>query len=295
MYAMESLLREFPFDKWSPRTYPIERAQMEEALEAGGILFLPRLAFTLSEAERRFLSPQWSSEKSKNINLRASENAPRGAVGGAEDLGAIGAMIARYREHAQSLVTALLPRYTGRLALAGTSFRPCEIEGRASSWRKDDTRLHVDSFPSKPNQGLRILRVFSNVNQEKPRVWRVGEPFEDMARRYLPKIPRPLPGSAWMLQALHITKSRRSEYDHLMLGLHDSVKADPEYQKSCPQQEIPFPPGCTWIVYTDQVMHAAMSGQHAFEQTFHLPIAGLGRPQTSPLQVLEKLTARALA
>jgi len=287
-------MHELSFDDWSPRASDSQLAAAEAALENGGILYLPRLAFGLSETETRYLSPRWSNEKRKNIALRADESAPRGAVGDAADLAALAAMLARFREHAESLVGALLPRYAKRMARAGTSFRPCEIEGRVSSWRKDDTRLHVDAFPSNPNRGLRILRVFSNVHPAKPRVWRVGEPFEDMARRYLPKIPRPLPGSAWMLETLHITKTRRSEYDHLMLGLHDSVKADMGYQKDCPQQEIAFPPGCTWIVYTDQVMHAATSGQHAFEQTFHLPVAGLGRPETSPLKVLEKLTGRAL-
>jgi hypothetical protein len=97
-----------------------------------------------------------------------------------------------------------------------------------------------------------------------------------------------------VLEKLHITKSRRSEYDHLMLGLHDGAKADPEYQKTCPQQRIEFPPDCTWIVYTDQVMHAAMSGQHAFEQTFHLPPEALAHPQASPLKVLERIAGRAL-
>ena len=291
---LQTLLHKLPVEGWSPQTTESERAAAERALEDGGILYLPRLAFGLEAAEERFLSPQWSDEKSKNINLRASEAAPRGASGGPGDLAAIGRMLARYRERAESLVAALLPRYTGRLARAGTSFRPCEIEGRVSSWRKDDTRLHVDAFPSNPNRGMRILRVFSNVHPSKPRVWRVGQPFEDMARHYLPKIPRPLPGSARMLELLHITKSRRSEYDHLMLHLHDGAKADLDYQKNSPQQEIPFPPGCTWIVYTDQVMHAATSGQHAFEQTFHLPVQGLGRPETSPLKVLERLAAKEL-
>ena len=61
--------------------------------------------------------------------------------------------------------------------------------GRAVSWRKDDSRLHVDAFPSRPNHGERILRVFCNVNPHgEDRVWRVGEPFEAMARTLLPRV-----------------------------------------------------------------------------------------------------------
>ena len=288
-------LHELPFDSWSPRVTDAERASAQKALETGGILFLPRLRFGLTESETRFLSPEWSDAKAKNISLKPGDPMPHGTKGSAADLAAIGAMLARFVDRAETLMFALLPGYARHLRRAGTSFRPCEIEGRVSSWRKDDTRLHVDAFPSNPNRGLRILRVFSNAHPSgKARVWRVGEPFEDMARRYLPKIPRQVPGSAWMLEKLHITKSRRSEYDHLMLGLHDGAKADLEYQKSCPQQRIEFPPDCTWIVYTDQVMHAAMSGQHAFEQTFHLPPEALAHPQASPLKVLERIAGRAL-
>ena len=87
--------------------------------------------------------------------------------------------------------------------------------------------MHVDAFPSRPNYGERILRVFTNVNPDgAPRVWRVGEPFEDMAKRFLPRIKPQMPGAAWLMNLLHVTKSPRSEYDHLMLHLHDAMKAD---------------------------------------------------------------------
>jgi hypothetical protein len=79
-----------------------------------------------------------------------------------------------------------------------------------------------------------------------------------------------------------------------MLHLHDRMKADMAYQKSAPQQEVHFAPGSTWICYSDQVLHAAMSGQYMFEQTFHLPIAAQRHPQLSPLQVLERLKGRQL-
>src|SRR6185503_3327133 len=121
------------------------------------------------------------------------------------------------------------------LARARTSFRPHGAAGRAVSWRKDDTRLHVDAFPSRPNRGERILRVFCNVNPHgDDRVWRVGEPFEAMARQLLPTV-RPM--RAWepaVLAALRVTKGARSEYDHLMLGLHDRAKADADYQARSP-------------------------------------------------------------
>src|SRR5476651_1941537 len=105
-------------------------------------------------------------------------------------------MIARFATSAADLVTSLFPRYAAYVTRARTSFRPQSAVGRSVSWRKDDSRLHIDAFPSRPNHGERILRVFSNVHPTQDRVWRVGESFETMARTFLPRIRDPLPGSA---------------------------------------------------------------------------------------------------
>jgi hypothetical protein len=175
------------------------------------------------------------------------------------------------------------------------SYRPVAVEGRETSWRKDDTRLHVDSFPSNPMRGRRLLRVFHNLNPNgQPRSWRVGEPFEDFARRFLPTIPKPLPGSAAVLHALHITKSRRSAYDHYMLQLHDRVKSDMAYQRDAQQLAVAFAPGTTWVVYSDQVLHAAMGGQFMMEQTFYLEPTDMLIPASAPLAVLQRLLGRPL-
>jgi hypothetical protein len=162
------------------------------------------------------------------------------------------------------------------------------------SWRKDDSRLHVDAFPSRPTDGERILRVFANINPQLPRVWRVGEPFEAMARTMLPRIRRPLPGAALALAGLRVTKGLRSEYDHLMLGLHDAAKADMDYQRQCGQQTVSFAPGTTWLCFSDQVMHAAVSGQYMLEQTIHLPVTALYDASRAPLAILQRLTGRTL-
>lgn len=288
-------LQEFSLASW---TGPIPEAMQNQALqclEKGSVLYFPRLGFQLSETERIFLSPSWSDGKSKNISLEKNTGI-RGARGSVQELEAMRAMIARFASQATALIAGLFPRYVAQLVPARTSFRPCEVEQRASSYKKDDTRLHVDAFPSRPNQGMRILRVFSNINpQGKPRLWRVGEPFEAAAQHYLARIKRPFPGSATLLQSLGITKGRRSEYDHIMLQLHDRLKADTHYQQHAPQQALALAANSTWIVFSDQVLHAAMGGQHMLEQTFHLPVAALRDPATAPLRVLEKLRGRSLS
>jgi hypothetical protein len=281
------------FADWHPRVAPEVTERLARDLEAGGVLVFPHLAFALAPEERRFLDVRWSDGRAKNISLEG--DAIKGATGTAPDRTALAGMVARFARDASGLVAALFPRYAPYLKRARTSYRPHRATGRPVSWRKDDSRLHVDAFPSRPNQGERILRVFCNVNPAgEPRVWRVGEPFEAMAARLLPRVRAQRPGEAALLHALRVTRTRRSEYDHLMLGLHDAAKADLDYQKRSPQEEARFVPGTTWVCYSDQVMHAASSGQYMLEQTIHLPLTALYEPARSPLAVLQRLTGRTL-
>jgi 3-deoxy-D-manno-oct-2-ulosonic acid (Kdo) hydroxylase len=290
------LTREFPFDTWDPVADAAVREAAIDALERGRVLHLPRLRFEVRPGERRFLSEQWLDERSKSVYLRGAARRLRGAKGGLDDLSGLRGLLERFAQQAQRLVSALLPPYCTVLRRGNTSFRPCEIAGRSTSWRQDDTRLHTDAFPSSPTGGARILRVFTNVDPSgAPRVWQVGESFADMAVRFLPRARRQLPGEAWLLSALKITKRRRTEYDHLMRELHDRVKSDMEYQRNAPRQRIEFLPGSTWIVFSDQVLHSVLSGRLVLEQTWLLPVASSRHPETAPLRVLERLTGRGLA
>jgi hypothetical protein len=294
------IVREFPDTTWADDG---PTRGVEATLESGAVLSFPRLPFVLAGAERKFLDPRWADGKAKNISLRWAADARggetrsemRGAAGAPPDLAALHAMIERYAVLSEAFALRLFPHYRGRLKRGNTSFRPVDVAGRETSWRKDDTRLHIDAFPSNPMHGTRLLRVFCNVNPTgAPRQWRVGEPFEAHAKRYLPMIRRPLPGSAWLLEKTGITKRRRTEYDHLMLQLHDRAKADAQFQRTSPQARVDFAPGTTWVVFSDQVLHAALGGQHMLEQTFYLDVADQLHPETSPRGTLERLLGREL-
>jgi hypothetical protein len=79
-----------------------------------------------------------------------------------------------------------------------------------------------------------------------------------------------------------------------MLQLHDQSKEDDAYQAVAPHWDVSFPPGATWMVFTDGVVHAALGGRYAFEQTFYLPVASMEAPEASPLKTLERLTGKTL-
>ena len=117
---------------------------------------------------------------------------------------------------------------------------------------------------------------------------------EETAARLLPRLRRPAPGSAQLLRLARLTRSLRSEYDALMLQMHDGMKRDADYQAGAAQTRVEFPAGATWICFTDMVAHAAMAGQHQLEQTFYLPVEAMAEPDRSPLRVLERLMRRRL-
>lgn len=264
------------------------------ALEAGKVLFFPNLGFELQPEERALLRPDIRDPGVRNISLNV-DGSLKGAVGDAATQAALAAMMARFREQVLALIATLLPFYVSALRLAPTSFRPTQVETRKQSWRADDRRLHFDAFPSRPSYGERILRVFANINPDGvARVWRVGEPFETVARKFLPKAHPYVRWQARVLEKLRVTKSLRSEYDHMMLQLHDGMKSDMDFQQNSLQETVPLPAGSVWVCFADQTSHAVMSGQYMLEQTLHLPPGHAYDPSASPLAILTRLVGRPL-
>ena len=284
-----------PHARWEAEIAPDFQREAAAALERGDVLFLSELAFDVSNGEEQLFSAGIAGS-SKNVGFDPVAKTIGGTVLDGDERQLLAGMMARFSRHATTLADRLLPAYRGRVAQGRTSFRPVEIEGRQTSWRKDDTRLHVDAFPATPVHGRRILRVFTNVNPERrPRTWRVGEPFDIVARRFAPQLRLPAPGVATALRWLRVTKTPRTPYDALMLQLHDRMKGDDAYQSQCAQMTMAFPAGSTWLAFTDQVSHAAMAGQYQLEQTFLLPVRAMIDEQRSPLRILERLKGRRLA
>jgi hypothetical protein len=289
-----SRIRSFAHSSWTAAGTS-DTISIVPALEDGAVAFLPSLAFDVSSSERAIFSPAILSS-SKN----ASYDPQTDRVGGTTLTGApleqLRAILRRFSDSAASLVDQVLPEYRGRVVRRRASFRPAEIAGRQTSWRKDDTRLHLDAFPASPTRGDRILRVFSNVNPDgRARTWRVGEDVAQVAVHFGDSLSVPLPGVNALLAALRITKAIRTPYDALMLQLHDRMKQDLQWQERSPQEQVELPAGSTWLTFTDQVSHAAMAGQYQFEQTFLVPVSAMLNESRSPLRTLERLKKRRLA
>jgi 3-deoxy-D-manno-oct-2-ulosonic acid (Kdo) hydroxylase len=286
------MLEELPVTAWKGPYDAALKTHAVSALERGAVLFFPRLAFALADAEKQFLDAGVSDGRAKNISLDHTTGKIQSSALTGEKAKALTAMMERFASQAAGLVQDLLP-YT-RVERARTSFRPVQVKDRHYSRINDDRLLHIDAFPSRPMRGRRILRFFANVAPAASRHWRVGEPFEDFARAFLPRVGAHLPGKSWLLDTLGVTHGRRSRYDELMLSLHDAAKLDASYQQNSPRQDIAFPPASCWLVFSDQVLHAALGGEFALEQTFHLDVSELTEPGRAPVKVLERLRGKTL-
>jgi len=274
-------------------------------LEAGVILYFPAPPFDLPQRDVEFLlalKPA-DSRLHKNISYRPESDLLRGFSDDASKP-RVHEIMRHYAAQVRGFVDAFLAPYAGRLQMDYASFRPLEEEGRDLSLHKRNDLLHVDAFPSRPTRGARILRVFTNVNPAKDRVWVVAERFPELASRFagaagLPKYANAT--GAWSqlkrgMSRVGLPVPDRAPYDEFMLHFHDWLKENAEFQQAKEgKEQIAFPPMATWLVFTDGVPHSALSGQFAMEQTFIVPVEALVAPEVSPIRVLEKLAGKAMS
>jgi 3-deoxy-D-manno-oct-2-ulosonic acid (Kdo) hydroxylase len=265
-----------------------------EQLERGKVLFFSHTPFDFPERDREFLlsQKQTGSRFHKNISYRPAKDQLKGVDDDSPDRERMITVMRNFSRAVTAFVVQFLAPYASKMKLDYSSFRPLEEQGRDLPLHQRNDLLHVDAFPSRPTQGGRILRVFANINPTTGRVWNVGEPFHE----FLPKlmqVKRIGPKSSGVGRALAHVASKiglapdRSPYDEFMLYLHDWLKENNDFQQNSPKQQLIFPPGSSWMVYTDGVPHAAMSGQYALEQTFIIPREALVAPQVAPCRVLE--------
>ncbi|MGA9208876.1 MAG: Kdo hydroxylase family protein [Terriglobales bacterium] len=280
-------------------------------LEEGRILLFSAPPFALPQEDRDFLlgRRQTGSRLHKNISYKPSKDQLSGfSSEDREQRERAHRILQNYSAEVTRFLAAFLLPYRQQWKLDYASFRPLEEKGRELPLHKRNDLLHVDAFPSRPTRGARILRVFTNLNPAASRVWRTGEPFHVMASQWTPqaglarRVARshsPLyaagRGLRAALHALRLPVADRSSYDEFMLHFHDWLKENTEYQQQSPQAAEEFSPNATWLVYTDGVPHAVLSGQFALEQTYIIPRQALVAPEAAPIEVLQKLCGVGLA
>ncbi|MCU1285860.1 MAG: hypothetical protein JWO13_2210 [Acidobacteriales bacterium] len=280
-------------------------------LELGDILFIPGIPFDIPQDDLNFLLQQEQSGGAfhKNVAYRTNEDRLTGFAGdNAVDADRTRSIMRAYSQSATKLLSMLLAPYTERWKLDYASYRPLEEDGRDLSLHKRNDLLHTDAFPSRPTNGDRILRFFTNINPAVPRKWMTTSPFDALAQQFAGKaggcaLPKPLGGFALdnavrgikqTFRSIGIPVTVRSPYDDFMLRFHNFLKENGEFQKNCPKEYWDFPPNSCWMVYTDMTSHAVLSGQYALEQTYIVSKDAMVTPEKAPVRILEKMVGAPL-
>jgi hypothetical protein len=278
-------------------------------LEAGEILYFPKTPIAILQSDLDFLLGQQQTDSSlhKNIAYKPNIDKLSGVDLKTADASAVARLQSIMRAYSQAVVnflTGFLSPYHSNWKLDYASFRPQEERGRDLSVRRRNDLLHTDAFPTRPTHGARILRFFNNIHPTRTRDWVVGDPFATVVRQFAPGQIAPrlgtgltraakLLGRAVGLDAA-IPSLKRSPYDDFMMRFHNFLKENPRFQAETPKYPWQFPPGSSWMVYTDTVPHAVLAGQYALEQTLLVAPEALVAPQTSPLKVLEAVAGTTL-
>jgi hypothetical protein len=290
-----------------PDSAAVRSRQCCEQLEAGKVLYMDRIPYYFPQADREFLlsQRQSGSRLHKNVSYRPHQDVLRGAASGGEDEERLHDIMRRYSAEVARFLGQLLQPYAAHWMLDYASYRPEEEQGRDLPVHKRNDLLHVDSFPTRPMHGRRILRCFSNINPTAPRVWNTTEDFSVLAQQYAADAglagfaargsARSNPLVRGVKKMFGLKGVDQSAYDRFMLRFHDYLKEKTDFQQNCRKVRIEFPPGSTWICFTDSVAHAVLSGQYALEQTFIIGLRGLVTPEKAPIRVLEKIAGKPLA
>jgi hypothetical protein len=269
-------------------------------LESANILFFPNTPLDISAADREVLlgQKQTSAAFHKNVAYRPAENRVTGLdKSEAAEAERLRAILQNYSQNAANFLAALLPPYAGKWKLDFASYRPIEERGRPARLHARNDLPHVDAFPTRPTNGDRILRLFTNINPAQNRVWMTAPPFAAIAPHFAKSVGLPARRSSdpfssalrRVARAANLPGSRRSPYDHFMHECHNAMKEDTAFQQVIAKQRWDFPPNSTWVVLTDCVSHAVLEGQYALEQTFIISRQAMVRPELSPIAILERL------
>jgi 3-deoxy-D-manno-oct-2-ulosonic acid (Kdo) hydroxylase len=279
------------------------------ALESNHIVWFPHAPLRLPDkAELEYLRRELPSRlRKKNVSYHPAGQRLTGLEADAALSARTTAML---RAHLDA-VTAYLRRVMPHLCVGWTvgkcSFRPIEERGRDLPPHASNELVHVDAGAYGATNGDRVLRFFVNVNEHADRVWASKGSIQEVLERH--------GAAAGLFDAAGNLKLRihkhaadhafsflirglaqfndlaraldSSPYDRAMRQLHNYMKDSDAFRTDMRgYQEIRFPPGSAWMVFTDGVSHACLSGQFALVTTIIVRREAMRYPQFAPYNLL---------
>jgi hypothetical protein len=289
--------------------------ELSDALEEGAIVFFPRSPVPLpSDHDLEFFRVELPKLlKLKNISYHPEAGHVRGLdTADARTAERVTRVLTRVSDDIEHFLKARAPGLTKDWTVGTCSFRPIQEKGRNLKPHASNELVHVDAGAYGATNGDRILRFFINVNPTEDRVWASKGTFPEVYRRYgdaagirtahprdsyLRKGPldRLRTGLLNGVAALGMPTARvldSSPYDRVMRRFHNFMKDTPAFQQDREgHQEFRFPPFSAWMVFTDMVSHASLSGQHAFVHTSIVRLASCRKPELAPYNILRQSAA----
>lgn len=285
---------------------------LTDALERGAIVYFPESPVPIpGDDDLAFIRRDLPNLlKLKNISYHPEAGRIRGLdTDDPEVTERITRILVSVSRDISAFLEEAAPRLTGNCTVGTCSIRPIEEEGRNLSAHASNELVHIDAGAYGATNGDRILRFFINVNPEVDRVWatkgsfrevfdihgpRAGLGYETAGAGYLEKGPMDhlRTGLLNALAAAGLPMAKvldSSPYDREMRKFHNYMKDTPEFQAD-PRghKEIRFPPYSAWMVFTDTVSHACLSGQYCFVQTSIVRLENCRLPELAPINILRQ-------
>jgi hypothetical protein len=293
-------------------------ADIGEALETNHIAYFPESPIRLPDAAtldwlRRDLP---SRMKLKNISYHPEAGRIAGLAADPATGERLTAILKDHLGQVSAFLRARMPHLTEDWTVGTCSFRPIQEKGRNLKPHASNELIHFDAGAYGATDGDRILRFFVNFSDHEDRVWATRGPIESLVRRYgrqaglldadgrlavrLEKSVSDRALSGIVRGLTHLNPLARvldsTPYDRAMRRLHNFMKDDADFRADRRDyEELRFPPGAAWMVFTDSVSHASVSGQYAFITTFIVRRRNMKHPQYAPFNVLAALQEPARA
>jgi hypothetical protein len=284
---------------------------LSDELEKGRIVVFPTCPIELpSPEDLEFMRQEMPKHlASKNISFHPEADKIIGIKGEPEVIERTQRILKAHNGRVQAFLTHMMPTLTRDWQVGTASFRPMQEKGRDLPAHASNELVHVDAGAYGATHGDGIIRFFVNVNPTEDRVWMTKGAFSELYKRYgdeagvtprngadmaegaLDKLRTSVThGLAAVVPAARLLDS--SPYDRVMRRFHNFMKDTPSFQSAVEgSQEFRFKPFQAWMVFTDRVSHACLSGQHAFVDTFVVRLGSCRLPQMAPINILKSKPA----
>jgi hypothetical protein len=297
----------------SERLASVDNRAIGASLEAGNIVFFPTCPIALpEESDLETLRAELPKQlKLKNVSFHPEAGHVRGIDRDADLYPLAERVLTGHSDRVANFLHNIMPELVAGGLTGTSSFRPIQEQGRNLKPHASNELVHIDAGAYGATNGDRILRFFVNVNPVEDRVWATKGTFPALLERYgvaagviRPGIPSKLEkgpldhvrsGLLAGLARVGLPLARvldSSPYDRLMRRFHNFMKDTPEFQANQEDhEELRFPPFSAWMVFTDMVSHASVSGQHALIHTSLVPLANCAQPEQAPINILANASA----